>query len=102
LRKPPDGQYGALQPDGTWNGMVRIIQDKQADIAVASFTVTMDRSTVITFAQPITQIYHSLFIKNPTGSYNLNAYVEPLTHLSWAFIGIFALVVSPILFLTTR
>jgi hypothetical protein len=82
--------------------MVRELQDKKADIAVTDFTVTMGRSTVITFAQPITQIYHSLFIKNPTGSYNMKAYVEPFHYLSWVFLGIFCLVVSPILFLTTR
>ena len=32
LKKPPDGNWGALQSDGTWNGMVRLLQDKEADI----------------------------------------------------------------------
>ena len=32
LRNSPDYQYGALQPDGTWNGMVKELQVQNADI----------------------------------------------------------------------
>ena len=32
LRKQPDENWGALQLDGTWNGMVRTLQDHEADI----------------------------------------------------------------------
>ena len=32
LTKSPDGQWGALQTDGSWTGMVRELQDKRADI----------------------------------------------------------------------
>jgi ABC-type amino acid transport substrate-binding protein len=53
--------------DGSWNGMVDLLAKEKIDIAVTDFTVTMARSSVITFAQPITQIHHRLFIKNPSG-----------------------------------
>ena len=32
LSKPPDGQWGALQSDGTWTGMIRELQDERTDI----------------------------------------------------------------------
>ena len=32
LTKPPDGQWGALQSDGTWTGMIRELQDEKTDI----------------------------------------------------------------------
>ena len=32
VRKSPDGQYGAIQPDGSWNGMIRELQFERADI----------------------------------------------------------------------
>jgi ionotropic kainate glutamate receptor 5 len=102
LRQPPDGQWGALQPDGSWSGMVNMLQKDEADIAATDFTVTKARSTVITFAQPITQIHHRLFIKNPTGSYNFKAYSEPFHYFSWIFLFFFCIVVPPVLFLTTR
>ena len=33
LIKPPDGQWGAIQPDGSWNGMVKMLADQEIDIA---------------------------------------------------------------------
>ena len=32
VTKPPDGQWGGLQSDGTWTGMIRELQDERADI----------------------------------------------------------------------
>jgi hypothetical protein len=32
LRQPPDKQWGSLQPDKSWNGMVRLLADKKFDI----------------------------------------------------------------------
>ena len=65
LIKPPDGQWGSIQADGTWSGMVNLLANQEIDIATAPFTVTEERSVVMTFASPITKIYHTLFIKNP-------------------------------------
>ena len=57
---------------------------------------------MITFAQPITQIYHSLFIKNPQGTFNFKSYVEPMQYMSWIFIGLFLLITPPFLYITTQ
>ena len=35
LKEPKDGAFGTLQDDGTWNGMVRLLQDQEADIGKA-------------------------------------------------------------------
>ena len=32
LSKPPDGQWGAIQPDGSWSGMVNELQQERADM----------------------------------------------------------------------
>ena len=71
--QPPDGQYGVIQPDGTWSGMVKLLANKEIDIATTPFSVTKSRSAVITFASPITEIYHTLFIKNPAETLNFMA-----------------------------
>ena len=75
---------------------------ENADIAVADFTVTQARSQVVTFAQPITEVYHSLFIKNPEGSLNFKSYVAPLTMYAWFAIGLFVLIGSFFIFLTSQ
>ena len=102
LIKPPDGQWGSIQADGTWSGMVNLLANQDVDIATAPFTVTEERSVVMTFASPITQIYHTLFIKNPAENMNLLAYIKPMNWLAW--IGLFVLLatVPPLLYLAIR
>ena len=58
----------------------------------------MERSAVMTFAQPITQIYHSLFIKNPTGTFNYMSYIEPLHYMAWIGIGLFVMLTPPFMY----
>ncbi len=57
---------------------------------------------MMTFANPITQIYHSLFIKNPTEAYNFTAYTEPMHWLSWIGVLILISFGPPLLFLAIR
>ena len=102
LIKPPDGQWGTLQPDGTWSGMVNLLANQDIDIAATLFAVTKERSTVITFTDTISESYHSLFIKNPAETFNLMAYIDPMHWLTW--IGLFVLLatVPPLLYLAVR
>ena len=102
LIQPLDKQWGALQPDGSWSGMVNLLQTQQVDFGATDFTVTAARSEVITFALPITQIYHSLFIQNPSGTVNYMAYIEPLHYLAWTAVGTFCLVTPLFMFLTAK
>ena len=100
--KPPDGAWGAIQPDGSWNGMVNLLEKQDADMGITPFTITHERSAVMTFSTPLTQIYHSLFIKNPAETFNYTAYIKPMHWLSWVGLFIFSICVPPLLFLTTR
>ena len=101
LIQPPDMQWGALQADGSWSGIVNLLQTQQVDFAT-DFTVTQARSEVISFALPITQIYHRLFIQNPSGTFNYLAYVEPLHILAWMMVGIFCLVTPISIYLIAK
>ena len=124
LSKSPDGQWGATQPDGSWSGMVKELQEQRSDMgkfqiskvswisikrkssfdycfkAITDFTITMERSAVMTFAQPIVIYYHSLFIKNPTGTFNYMAYIEPLHYMAWVGIALFVLLTPPFMHCT--
>ena len=92
-------------------------------LAATDFTVTQERSAVMTFAQPITQvisknshayfnfllkesnfyqIYHSLFIKNPQGRPNYTAYTEPFHNMSWAVLFMIIVVAPPFLYAAVR
>ena len=32
VTEPPDGQWGAIRPDGTWTGMVGMLQEEKVDL----------------------------------------------------------------------
>ena len=102
LIKPSDGKWGAIQPDGTWNGMIDLLADQEIDIAPAPFTVTEKRSTVVTFASPITEVFHTLFVKNPAESYNVMAYINPMHWFAWICLFVLLATVPPLLYLAIR
>ena len=37
LKKPSDGQYGAINSDGSWTGMIGEIQAEKADMGICLF-----------------------------------------------------------------
>ena len=100
--EPPDGQYGALQPDGTWNGIIKLLANQDIDIGLTAFTITQERSIAITFAQPIMEVYNSLFIKNPPETFNNMAYIEPMHWLAWVGMLVLLATVPPLLYLAVR
>ncbi len=69
---------------------------------MADFTVTEERSEVMTFGDPISQIYHSLFISNPAGRPHYTAYTQPFHKYSWLAILIGLIVTPPFLYLAVK
>ena len=100
--QPPDGQWGSIQPDGTWSGMVKLLANQDVDIAATPFAVSQQRNTVISFASPIYDVYWSLFIKNPAEIFNSMAYIEPMHWLAWTFMFVFLATLPPLLYLPIR
>ncbi|XP_066943797.1 ionotropic receptor 25a-like isoform X1 [Macrobrachium rosenbergii] len=49
---PEDGQYGARQKNGSWNGLVGDLAKGLTDIIVAPLTMTSEREEVIDFVAP--------------------------------------------------
>ena len=69
--------------------------------AVADFTVTKARGEVVTFAYPLGQTYYSLYIQNPSGTFNYRAFFEPMNNRCWFCIGLFCMLTPFILYLST-
>ena len=69
---------------------------------MTDFTVTKERSTVMTFSNPLDQIYHVVMIQNPVNTYNFEAYTSPLADITWLMLLLWILVTPPILFISAR
>ncbi|XP_015435363.1 PREDICTED: glutamate receptor ionotropic, kainate 2 [Dufourea novaeangliae] len=52
IREAEDKLYGNLNPNGTWNGMMKELIEKRADIALSSLWVTAERERVVDFTVP--------------------------------------------------
>ena len=70
--------------------------------AIAPFVITHSRAQAISYLHVIDNMHDELAIKNPTDTFNFEAYTKPLQLWSWIFIGIFCIVCPPFLYLTTR
>ncbi|KAF0308662.1 Ionotropic receptor 25a [Amphibalanus amphitrite] len=47
-----DGTYGVMNEDNEWNGMIRELVDKKADIALSALSVMAERENVVDFTIP--------------------------------------------------
>lgn len=56
IRLVEDGRFGDISENNTWNGVVRKLIDKEADIGLGSMYIMAERETVIDFTVP----YHGL------------------------------------------
>lgn len=47
-----DGKFGNMDESGNWNGIVKQLMDKKADIGLGSMSVMAERENVIDFTVP--------------------------------------------------
>ena len=102
LEPPTDNNWGGRQPDGSWNGMMNLVQKELVDFAPTSLIQTVERELATDWTIPLVFSHLSIFIKNPTNVYNYTAYLEPLTYLSWAIIVVFLFAIPPVLFYVSK
>ena len=48
-RKPYDKQWGLLENDGKWNGMIRELIDGDIDIVSAGLAISLERALVVDY-----------------------------------------------------
>ncbi|CAI5440515.1 unnamed protein product [Caenorhabditis angaria] len=84
IRKVRDNAYGSKEPNGKWNGMVGELQRGDADLAVASLTISYSRSEVIDFTVPYMHLGISILFKKPrmTDS-DWFKFMDPLSYEVW-------------------
>ncbi|RZF41429.1 hypothetical protein LSTR_LSTR000143 [Laodelphax striatellus] len=81
----PDGKYGVFDHEtGEWNGIVRQLMDKKADLAVGSMTINYARESVIDFTKPFMNLGISILFKVPTDKESrFFTFLDPLAFEIW-------------------
>ncbi|GMT10965.1 hypothetical protein PFISCL1PPCAC_2262, partial [Pristionchus fissidentatus] len=81
LYEVPDRAYGIREASGKWNGMVGELQSGEADLAVASLTISYSRTAVIDFTVPYMHLGISiLFRRTERVFFPLNIPRSSLSH----------------------
>nr|XP_027222652.1 glutamate receptor-like [Penaeus vannamei] len=84
LVRPSDGSWGAPLPNGSWSGMVGVVQREAADMGLGPFAVTRSRSLVVAFSQ--TLFFEDVVILASKGKpeHNPWGFLFPLAPAVWA------------------
>ncbi|XP_017488759.1 PREDICTED: glutamate receptor ionotropic, kainate 2-like, partial [Rhagoletis zephyria] len=100
----PDGKYGAENTTTKeWNGLVREIIDKNADLAVASMTINYARESVIHFTKPYMNLGIGILFKLPSAApTRLFSFMSPLDVDIWLYVLAAYIMVSMTMFIVAR
>ncbi|XP_017759689.1 PREDICTED: glutamate receptor ionotropic, kainate 2-like isoform X3 [Eufriesea mexicana] len=100
----PDGKYGVYDYEtGEWNGIVRQLMDKKADLAVGSMTINYARESVIDFTKPFMNLGISILFKVPTSHpARLFSFMNPLAIQIWLYVLAAYVLVSVMMFVVAR
>ncbi|XP_044270329.1 glutamate receptor ionotropic, kainate 2-like isoform X3 [Tribolium madens] len=100
----PDSKYGVIDLEtGEWNGIVRQLMDKKADLAVGSMTINYARESVIDFTKPFMNLGISILFKVPTSQQaRLFSFMNPLAMDIWMYVFSAYVLVSITMFVVAR
>ncbi|XP_076357607.1 glutamate receptor ionotropic, kainate 1-like [Tachypleus tridentatus] len=98
-----DGSHGSKNEHGEWNGMIRELINKEADLAIADLTITYEREEVVDFTTPFMNLGISILFKTPTKNVpKLFSFLLPLSLEVWMYMATTYAGVSLLLFLLAR
>ncbi|XP_063599999.1 ionotropic receptor 25a-like, partial [Penaeus indicus] len=81
IAEAPDGKFGTMDENHEWNGMIKQLIDKQADIALAPLSVMAERENVVDFTVPYYDLVGITILmkkpKVPTSLFKFLTVLEP-------------------------
>ncbi|VDP65252.1 unnamed protein product [Echinostoma caproni] len=89
LFEVPDGLWGAWTPDG-WNGLIRSLMDREADMAVTSLKITPNRSQQVEFSVPFLETGIAVTVALREGAISPTAFLKPYDYQCWCLILVFS------------
>ncbi|XP_028827804.1 glutamate receptor, ionotropic, N-methyl D-aspartate 2B, b isoform X2 [Denticeps clupeoides] len=90
-----NGKHGK-KINGTWNGMVGEVVQKNAHMAVGSLTINEERSEVIDFSVPFIETGISVMVSRSNGTVSPSAFLEPFSADVWVMMFVMLLIVSAV------
>ncbi|XP_076352647.1 glutamate receptor ionotropic, kainate 2-like [Tachypleus tridentatus] len=79
IRTPLDGEWGRKLPNGTWTGLVGMVQRKEADIAIAKISITEERKEAVDFTIPYIYDVVTFVTRTPRSKRRTLSIITPFT-----------------------
>ncbi|XP_073988412.1 glutamate receptor ionotropic, kainate 2-like isoform X2 [Rhodnius prolixus] len=100
----PDGQYGSYNHETKqWNGLIKELRDRKADLAICDLTITYERRSAVDFTMPFMPLGISILFSKPTKQPpDLFSFLSPLSLDVWIYMATAYLGVSLILYFLAR
>ncbi|KAG8196122.1 hypothetical protein JTE90_007858 [Oedothorax gibbosus] len=80
---PEDGEYGFLTPNGSWTGVIGMVQRGEADLSMGGLIITEQRRRDVDFSRPYLITPLSFAIGKPQKHHLKNAYLYPFHIVVW-------------------
>nr|BAR64798.1 ionotropic receptor [Ostrinia furnacalis] len=80
----PDGNFGTMDENGNWNGIIKELIDKRADIGLTSLSVMAERENVVDFTVPYYDLVGiTIMMKLPRTATSLFKFLTVLENDVW-------------------
>ena len=99
---PADGEIGVALPNGNWTGMLGLVQNTEADMAVGRVMLSENRFKVFNFSYPylVTEITFMTDKLKPISTSMTLLY--PFSFTVWTSLAVFILTFSVLLFVLLK
>ncbi|CAG0916801.1 unnamed protein product [Notodromas monacha] len=104
FRPVKDSSYGSRDKiTGEWNGMIRELLDREADLAAADLTISHEREEAVDFTMPFMNLGIGILYKKPAKKPpNLFSFLSPLSLDVWIYMATAYMGVSILIFALAR
>ncbi|XP_063840774.1 glutamate receptor U1-like [Scylla paramamosain] len=88
LVRPPDGLWGAEQPDKSWSGMMGMVHREEVEFALGPFTITPQREAVSDFAIPLASENQAIIMQRPRQETDMGGFLKAFTMEVWLLMAL--------------
>ncbi|XP_054706929.1 glutamate receptor ionotropic, delta-2-like [Uloborus diversus] len=92
----PDNEWGRVLADGSWTGLIGMLQKNKADIGLGSLAPTEKRMTVVDFSSAYDTVAHVFMTRSPQLLPRVIAILQPFSGSLWITLCLAVLLVVTI------
>ncbi|XP_054706103.1 glutamate receptor 2-like [Uloborus diversus] len=86
---PKDEEWGRLEENGSWSGMIGLVLREEVDLAMTFLSPTEERKSVVPFSIPYESEEITFYTEIPTNLPPIYKYLLPFTIETWAVVLVF-------------